>query len=279
MIFESVNKITNAKNLEDKYKIEISRLKEQHKILLNEKLEIKANTIRIIKEKDTHQNDAKELNDARTKIEKQLSTYQRSTKETITDLNNTIRKYNQDNKDLIEENTKADKQIKTLADERDKMRQRIVKLKLRKGKFDYGLKMCKFCGKEFHEKENFNWSCRTHRSAEYGGEMWWCCGKRGKDQPGCKFSKHESKEDDDEDEDQDLEMNKARQLKSIRCQCCKELGHTIENCYRDPNLKTKERAELEAIRIARLKDYRKLFADTAVTTTHFLKKLSKVPKL
>ena len=31
--------------------------------------------------------------------------------------------------------------------------------------------------------------------------MWWCCGKRGKDQPGCRFSKHESKDDEDEDEE------------------------------------------------------------------------------
>jgi hypothetical protein len=29
--------------------------------------------------------------------------------------------------------------------------------------------------------------------------MWWCCGKTSKDAPGCKFSKHESKEDEDED--------------------------------------------------------------------------------
>ena len=29
----------------------------------------------------------------------------------------------------------------------------------------------------------------------------------------------------------------------------------------------------------RLKDFRKLFADTAVTTTHFLKKCNKVPRL
>ena len=41
--------------------------------------------------------------------------------------------------------------------------------------------------------------------------MWWCCGKRGKNQPGCKFSKHESKEDDDEeDDDNDKEKNKAK---------------------------------------------------------------------
>lgn len=243
MIFESVNKITNAKNLEDKYKIEITRLKDHLKVLLNEKKEIENKAIRTIKEKDTHRDDARQVQEARLKIEKQYTSFQKSAKETITELNNNIRKFNAENKDLFEEKTKADQQIKTLADERDKMRQRIVKLKLRKGKFDYGLKMCKFCGKDFNEKENFNWSCRTHRSAEYGGEMWWCCGKRGKEVPGCKFSKHESKEDDDEDEDQDIEMNKARKLKSIRCQCCKELGHTINNCYRDPNLKTKEKAE------------------------------------
>ena len=125
-----------------------------------------------------------------------------------------------------------------MGQERDKMKIRIQKLKNRKGKVDQGIKMCKNCGREYHEKENFNWSCRTHRTPEYGGEMWWCCGKRGADVPGCKFSRHETKEDDDDEDDEDKERNKAKQLKSIRCQCCKELGHTIENCYRDPNLKT-----------------------------------------
>jgi len=75
-------------------------------------------------------------------------------------------------------------------DERDKLKKNVTKLLARKGKFDQGLKQCKNCGKEFNEKENFNWSCRVHQS-EWGGEMWWCCGKRGKDQPGCKFMKHE----------------------------------------------------------------------------------------
>lgn len=31
--------------------------------------------------------------------------------------------------------------------------------------------------------------------------MWWCCGKTDKDAHGCKFSKHESKEDDEDDND------------------------------------------------------------------------------
>lgn len=87
--------------------------------------------------------------------------------------------------------------VKVLQNERDKMRQRIQKLKNRRN-YNINQKICKLCGKEYLEKENFNWSCRTHRS-EYGGEMWWCCGKTSKDAPGCKFSKHFSKEDEDED--------------------------------------------------------------------------------
>lgn len=96
-----------------------------------------------------------------------------------------------------EEFQKSDKVVKVLQNERDKMRQRIQKLKNRRN-YNINQKICKLCGKEYLEKENFNWSCRTHRS-EYGGEMWWCCGKTSKDAPGCKFSKHFSKEDEDED--------------------------------------------------------------------------------
>jgi hypothetical protein len=58
---------------------------------------------------------------------------------------------------------------------------------------------CKFCGLDFVESENFNWSCRTHRS-EYSGEMWWCCGKLNKEALGCKFQKHILREDLDEDD-------------------------------------------------------------------------------
>jgi hypothetical protein len=106
---------------------------------------------------------------------------------------------------------KFDKQVKMMLEERDKMKMRIVKLKSRKGKVDYGIKLCKNCSKEFPEKENFNWSCRTHQY-DYNGEMWWCCGKRGKEQPGCKWSKHETKEDEDEDEDEnEKEQNRQKQ--------------------------------------------------------------------
>ena len=173
---------------------------------------------------------------------------------------------------------KLDQENKVLKAEREKMKQRIIKLKSRKGKVDQGIKMCKMCAQEYHEKENFNWSCRTHRGV-YGGEMWWCCGKRGKDQPGCKFAKHESKDDEDEEDEAGKFKTKGKHLKYMRCNCCKELGHIIDDCPRDPNLRTNEDPFDELERTQKIEDFRKLFADTAVTTTHFLKKCVRVPRL
>ena len=46
--------------------------------------------------------------------------------------------------------------------ERDKLKQRIQKLKNRRFRMEDNQKICKKCGKEYLEKENYNWSCRTH---------------------------------------------------------------------------------------------------------------------
>lgn len=102
--------------------------------------------------------------------------------------------------DDLERQVKTSKQLQM---ERDKMKQRITKLKNRRFRIEDNQKICKKCGKEYLEKENYNWSCRTHQS-DRGEDMWWCCGKVSKEAPGCKFSKHESKEDD-EDEGNDPE--------------------------------------------------------------------------
>ena len=127
--------------------------------------------------------------------------------------------------------------------DKEKSKVRIQKLIQRKGKFDSGLQTCKKCGKEFNEKENYNWSCRTHQS-DFSGEMWWCCGKTGKDSLGCKYGKHETKDDeDDEDLDNEQDGDAKKSNKYVRCACCKEIGHTIDECPRDPNIKTGHKAE------------------------------------
>jgi chromosome segregation ATPase len=180
MIFESVGEITNAKNLEDKYQVEIDQHKDLIDTLQRERADIEHEKNRIIKEKDLHRDDAREQLQARINLEKKMESYVKSSKEASLQAQQEIAVLREDAKVLVDDRTRYEKQVKALIAEREKMRQRIVKLKLRKGKVDYGIKMCKNCGKEFHEKDNFNWSCRLHRS-EYGGELWWCCGKRGKE--------------------------------------------------------------------------------------------------
>ena len=103
--------------------------------------------------------------------------------------------------------------------------------------------------------------------------MWWCCGKQNKDDRGCKSSRHESKEDEDDDMKDENDASKSKAKKYMRCYCCKELGHKLDLCPRDPNFRTQEKdADNEASRIQKIRDFRKLYADTVIQTTHFLKK-------
>jgi hypothetical protein len=71
--------------------------------------------------------------------------------------------------------------------ERDKLKN---KLKKKSGEL-----VCKICGRQYTEIHNMNWSCNTH-SGLWGGEMWWCCGKKQREAKGCKFSKHTIQSDD-----------------------------------------------------------------------------------
>jgi len=66
-------------------------------------------------------------------------------------------------------------------------------------------------------------------------------------------------------------------MKKVRCVCCKEIGHKIENCSRDPNFKTNKPTNVDIERIQKIKNFKKLHADTVVNTTHFIKKSVMVP--
>ena len=106
--------------------------------------------------------------------------------------------------------------------------------------------------KEYREKENMNWSCTQHVNPTYGGEMWWCCGKVGKDAPGCRKTRHIS---NNEDSESDTDERDKQEKKYVRCTSCKEVGHTIENCKNDPNMKTGGKPDEEYNRIQKMKDF------------------------
>lgn len=107
--------------------------------------------------------------------------------------------------------------------------------------------------------------------------MWWCCGKTQKEARGCKFSKHEKQDEDEEDEDNAGNLADNNKF-NMKCRCCKEVGHQIEACPRDPNIRTlRTDIDQDYERIKKIKDYRKLYADTVVMTTQLLKKCVLVP--
>ena len=115
----------------------------------------------------------------------------------------------------------------------------MQKLINRKGKFDAGIKTCNTCKIDYMEKENYNWSCRIHKSP-WGGEMYFCCGKTNKEAPGCLVTKHEAGDGEDDDQLKGLEKDGKRNLVNQRCVCCRGVGHDITMCPRDPNIKRNE---------------------------------------
>lgn len=94
--------------------------------------------------------------------------------------------------------------------------------------------------------------------SEYGGEMWWCCGKTSQEAPGCKYAKHESKNEDEDDKENQEDDNKKQ--KALKCFCCKEKGHKTENCPKDPNIRANQDTLKEIARILDIKNQKKVIA-------------------
>ncbi|KAF4653546.1 hypothetical protein FOL47_010471, partial [Perkinsus chesapeaki] len=243
--------------------------------------ELEIETARVVDERNALQEKVEELTAsqdrlslARARLQTELEEQKKKATAQMIDLfeeKNAIRK----ERDKMEKKTKVRSHTEgaakvegcwDLQEDRDKLRQRLRKYHARRRLFEMEHRTCKNCNKEYMESVNFNWSCRTHQS-EFGGEMWWCCGKSGKDATGCKFAKHESK-DDEEDYDDLLDADengdgkeggkKKKSMQNVKCFSCKEMGHKSEMCPRDPNLRsftggfmpTKELRRIEILQTA-----------------------------
>lgn len=133
---------------------------------------------------------------------------------------------------------------------------------------DFNKLMCKICNKEYSELNNFNWSCCTHRS-EWGGSMWWCCGKQKVSAKGCKYQKHSICGDRDDEEE-----GVVSDPKRLKCPICKVKGHAADCCDKDPNIRMGFNIQQEGSRIACLDstDSKKRLGDSVKTTSQFLTK-------
>jgi hypothetical protein len=88
--------------------------------------------------------------------------------------------------------------------------------------------------------------------------MWWCCGKRDLNAPGCQYQKHSTKTEEQREEKEKEDDNTHKQVK---CMCCKEYGHSADQCPRDPNYRSGFNVLEEDGRVENKKDAKKLNSD------------------
>ena len=123
--------------------------------------------------------------------------------------------------DMQEQQKKFDNTVFDLEKALTNQRKNNEKLRNRQWFDPKKQRICQNCMKEFNEKSNFNWSCRTHQG-DWGGNMWWCCGKTQLNSQGCRYQKHKVEIDPANNEEGGETPNK--------CFLCKELTHLSSEC-------------------------------------------------
>ena len=92
MMFESINEISNAKNLEDKYRLKITQQEDKIDKLLDEKFDLETQLKTIMKERDTFRDELKDICDLKIKLEREKAAAMLNNKEIMSNLNQKIYK-------------------------------------------------------------------------------------------------------------------------------------------------------------------------------------------
>jgi len=253
-LYEAVGKILSYTSLTDKFKFEVECI---HSSFLSDKEIITAHNAEIeitLKQKDTaefHFANTLELynvsTSARDKTLKQMNSK-------ITHLTTSLEQLTEEKDQVYEDMKDLEKRHNVLQQEYELLRAKIKQIRIKRRVLGdlQEEQNCKFCGKVFYESDNFAWSCRLHKS-EFGGQIWWCCGKEGKDAVGCQLRKHVPNNDEDR-----LIEQPTDKVKSKICMSCKETGHLASECPKDPNPMSKiESFQREATRLQMTKKKKK----------------------
>ena len=113
-------------------------------------------------ERDKLRKELRDLANARSYLVAEKDKNAATFKEQIADLEKSLRAKEVELETKCTDYLKLDRMFRMATEEREKMRQRLVKLKMKKVT-NPNQKLCKNCGREYLETDNYNWSCRTHR--------------------------------------------------------------------------------------------------------------------
>ena len=129
MLYESIDAISNAKYLEDKYQIRINNQKNQLENMKEEKVQYEQTIKTIVNESDKFKNDLRNICELKEKMENQRKFTDQCNKETISQLKQEITKLTHELDQCQAENTVFQRNIKTMKVEIDKQKQRIIRIK------------------------------------------------------------------------------------------------------------------------------------------------------
>lgn len=115
----------------------------------------------------------------------------------ITSYESIVQRTTEENSQQASKLLLQDKLFKQLTLEHSKLLQKLKQHKTKLWQDDGLEQLCRNCNKTYLETDNFNWSCRVHPS-DFGGDLWWCCGKADIHALGCLLRKHVCKDDDQE---------------------------------------------------------------------------------
>lgn len=207
-------KIDFQKGLELKTKLdELEKTQVTHLKLLNER---QKEIVNLIIERNILREETKEMLSIKASMVAQRAQRNVMFRFKVMEFSERSKSYKEQIEDLVTKMSDEKNQYRLMTEERDCLKQHFSKMMARQSKWSNSdQRICKLCSKEYSEKENFNWSCRIHTS-DWGGEMWWCCGKRGKENTGCKFQKHQIKTN----AEVGIEVLLSTNERQLKCLCC-----------------------------------------------------------
>lgn len=148
-----------------------------------------------IEDRDVLKQDLTEAVEQRDEMRQDRSRLSKQAGDKVTQLQTRLQEAEEERDKLRQEEQKYEKRFKDLSEEYEKLRTRMHQYRLRRRQFgEVEEKLCRMCQRVYTEAENFQWSCKIH-TGEFGAEVWWCCGKTGREAIGCKSGKHEPKDE------------------------------------------------------------------------------------
>lgn len=257
-LYDELDKLPSRKYVEEKLGEEIEILINSLKTLTEFCHDLGSNLSASVNKRDELKSQYLEIEQLTEEIKLQKEKLHAASKEHINRLTKELSGTVEQREEYRSKLSKLEKTYKDLTESYDKMRQKLKQWKQRGKQFgDHEEKTCTKCRRTFIELENYNWSCKVH-TGTYSGDMYWCCGRKGKEAVGCFSSKHMAK-NEDEDEELDREKDEKNKYANAKCSSCKEIGHKAHECPKDPNIQGGDPSE-DIKRIDEIKKRKKVNA-------------------